>query len=72
MKRQTQHVFAVVRVDTTAANSAEWTNRITVKEILETEEEALAEVDRLNLLNADRGCLYFFQKTRVVRKAIYQ
>jgi hypothetical protein len=41
---------------------------ITVKEVVWTEEAAEAEVDRLNALNAGKGCRYFLQYTRAHRR----
>lgn len=37
---------------------------ITVKEILPTLDDAEREVQRLNALNAEKGCTYFWQVTR--------
>ncbi len=65
MKRTTKHLFAIVRVDEFQSN-APWNNRITVKEIVTTEEEARHEVERLNGLNQEKGCVYFWQVTRLV------
>ena len=41
--------------------------RITVKEIVFSQELAEQEVKRLMLLNAEKGCLYFATPTRVRR-----
>jgi hypothetical protein len=41
----------------------------TVKEIVTTREAAEAEVERLNKLNAEKGCRYFWQQTRFVSDA---
>jgi hypothetical protein len=43
-------------------------NRVTVKKIVWSEEEALAEVARLNQLNAEKGCEYFYQVTRLAKQ----
>jgi hypothetical protein len=72
MGSRRQHVYAVVRidlpdsesVDEIAGDPALW---ITVKEIVPTREEADKEVQRLNALNADKGCIYFSQVTRLFR-----
>lgn len=66
MKRQTQHVYAVFRVDTQASPTTGWNNRITIKEILLTQKEAELEVSRLNKLNAGKGCVYHWQVSRLV------
>lgn len=66
MKRTTKHVFAIVRVDNFQSADVSWSNRITVKEIVATEQEARDEVERLNGLNAKKGGIYFWQLTRFV------
>jgi hypothetical protein len=38
---------------------------ISVKEIVMSEDEARAEVERLNALNAPTGCHYYWQQTRL-------
>ena len=38
---------------------------ITIKEIVLSEDEARAEVERLNALNAPKGCRYYWQQTRL-------
>jgi len=67
MKRTTKHVFAIVRVDEFQSVEVPWNNRITVKEIVPTEQEARLEVGRLNGLNATKGAIYFWQETRLVQ-----
>jgi hypothetical protein len=44
-------------------------DRVTVKEIWWTVDEAEAEVDRLNALADDEESLYFWQHTRVRRRS---
>jgi len=66
MKRTTKHVFAIVRVDEFQSADVPWNNRITVKEIVSTEQEARLEVERLNGLNKKKGGVYFWQVTRLV------
>lgn len=39
-------------------------DRIAVKGITTSFEEAVAEVERLNLLNGNKGCIYFWTPTR--------
>jgi len=65
MKNQ-KHAFAVVRVENDMPENSAPENRITVKEIVPTQEIAEAEVKRLNQLNKDKGCMYFWQVTRIV------
>jgi hypothetical protein len=57
------HVFAIIRVETSGDYS--WQNRVTVTKIMKDEEMAKQEVERLNKLNAEKGCLYFLQITRM-------
>lgn len=54
-------LFAVVRIDDESVRESQ----VTVKEIVSTEEEAIAEVERLNALRADGG-RYVWQATRHV------
>jgi hypothetical protein len=42
-----------------------WENSFTVKEIVRTQAIAESEVKRLNEENADKDCLYLWQKTRL-------
>jgi hypothetical protein len=53
-------VYAVVRIDEFLSRR----DAITVKEILPTLEQAEKEVERLNELNRDKGCYYFWQAAR--------
>jgi hypothetical protein len=59
--------FAIVRVDTfhPEDEQPEPRNSITVKRIVWDQATAEAEVARLNGLNGDKGCVYFWQQTRV-------
>jgi hypothetical protein len=59
------HVYAIVRVDTSAQSDVPLDVRITVKKIVTDPTVAEAEVKRLNDLNAGKGCTYFFQVTRL-------
>jgi hypothetical protein len=58
--------FAVVRLDDAAISDS----HVMVKEIVSSEEEAIAEVERLNALNADGSTRYFWQVARHVRPAV--
>jgi hypothetical protein len=66
MKRTTEYVFAIVRVDEFKPDHLLWENRVAVKEVLATEKEARDEVTRLSKINDEKGCVYFWQKTRFV------
>ena len=39
-----------------------------MKRVMWTEDEAAAEVERLNRLNATKNCRYFWQYTRIDKK----
>jgi hypothetical protein len=60
-----RQAYAIVRIDLFQSDEAEWRNKVTVKEIVWSQEVAEAETRRLNELNEDKGCLYFWQTTRV-------
>ena len=66
MKSHRTHVFAVIRIDDIdgLVDKSNAHLRITIKEVLATQVEAVHEVDRLNKLNADKGAFYFWQVTR--------
>ena len=59
-------VWVVVRVDGPIDRYDEQglRNRITLVEAFPTFDEAEGEVNRLNELNADKGCVYFWTSTR--------
>ena len=58
-----EDAYAIVRVD--LDSEADWPNRITVKEVVSSQELAQREVERLNELNSEKGCVYFATHTRV-------
>jgi len=59
-------VFAIVRIeDTPAMQKVSFQDQVTVRQIVWTEQEARSEVQRLNKLNAKKGCTYFWQMTRL-------
>ena len=58
--RKKATVFAVVRLDSNAVEEKE----VTVKEVVSTESEAIAEVDRLNDSRRDDSYRYVWQATR--------
>jgi hypothetical protein len=67
-----RHLFAIVRVDLYQledGTNPDWRNTVTVKAVVETQERAESEVTRLNQLNAEKGCLYFWQTTRFLGTA---
>jgi hypothetical protein len=67
--RNQKHVYAVIRIDEYFEDT-DMEKRITVKEIVETIDEADEEVKRLMKLNAEKGCKYFWQTTRMKLRRI--
>lgn len=55
--------YAIIRLDLDPVHTDE--NRYTVKRVVWSEDEAAVEVARLNEINADKNCRYFWQHTRV-------
>jgi hypothetical protein len=56
------HVYAIIRYD---KYIIDYKNAITVKEIVTSHEDAEKEVERLNRINSDKNCIYFWQTTRL-------
>jgi hypothetical protein len=54
-------VYAIVRLDLGVANPE---LAVAIKEVVSTLQEAEAEVQRLNRLNADKNCRYIWRATR--------
>ncbi len=44
-------------------------NHFTITKVLWSQDAAQREVQRLNSLNAEKGCRYFMQLTRVERRS---
>lgn len=61
-RKPSEHVYAIVRFD---RDMRSWENSFTVKEIVRTQDIAESEVKRLNEVNANKDCLYFWQTTRL-------
>jgi hypothetical protein len=63
------HVYAIIRLDEAALSGAmPDRNLVVVKKVVRSKEEAEREVHRLNRLNADKKCQYFYQITRLERE----
>lgn len=61
------YVYVVFRVEPEifqASEADDISALITIKEVLPSEEQADAEVQRLNALNSAKGVRYFFQNAR--------
>lgn len=56
-------LFAIIRIDSESKGSLQ--NRITVTKIVLSLEEAEQETQRLNELNGPKGCVYYWQSTRM-------
>jgi len=61
-RKPNEHVYAIVRFDR-FQHSKE--HSFTVKEIVRSQDIAELEVKRLNEVNADKDCTYFWQTTRL-------
>ena len=59
--------YAIVRIDGVIQPVGELVDRVTVVKVVLTQSVAEAEAGRLNLLNADKDCTYFWQTTRLVQ-----
>jgi len=64
--RQKNQVFAVLRVDEFQGADAPIETKVTVKQVVSSQEIAEREVERLTRLNGEKGCRYFWQATRFV------
>jgi hypothetical protein len=60
-----EHVYAIIRVDQFQGSETLPQDMITVTRIVHDQACAEQEVERLNHLNADLGCTYFWQITRL-------
>jgi hypothetical protein len=56
-------VFAIIRVDTDAPEE----HAVTVEQVVRELTTAEAEISRLNALDGDKGCGYFWQATPALR-----
>jgi hypothetical protein len=61
--------YAVVRIDEYDIPGIPKDQLITVKEVWSSQEQADAEVARLNAINADKSCRYFTFYAKVEREA---
>lgn len=60
-----QHVFAIIRFDTFQAAESPTEDTITVTKIVWDQAVAEREVARMNRINGNKECLYFWQITRL-------
>jgi hypothetical protein len=68
--RDVDPAYAIIRLDLDPIYTEE--DRYTVKRVMWSEDEAVAEVARLNEVNADKNCRYFWQYTRVDQRYLQQ
>jgi hypothetical protein len=61
------HAYPIVRIDTPLGQS-DPQNEITVVKVLTSQVAAEAEVSRLNQINADKSCTYFYCTSRLVEQ----
>jgi len=60
-----RQVYAILRYDEFQDPSVAIENRVTVTQVVEDEATARREVARLNGINSNKGCRYYFQSTRL-------
>ena len=61
-------VYTIIRLDKSAdTDLLPNQNLITVKKVVRSEEVAQREVERLNRVNADKACEYYYQISRLAR-----
>ena len=63
--RKHRPAFAILRVQTDVRKDTPFQRRVTVKKVVLSEEYARAEVERLNTVNASKGCQYLAQLTEL-------
>jgi len=63
------HIYAIIRLDRDVISGGIIDrNQVMVKKVVLSKEKAEQEVDRLNRLNTDKGCEYYYQITRLERE----
>jgi hypothetical protein len=60
-----RQVYAVLRADQSPDPTTPLEVQVTVKEVVTSEEIAIAEVKRLTALNSPKGSRYWYQATRL-------
>lgn len=66
-----EHAYAIVRIDfydQPTVSRSNMQQRVTVKRVVWDAETARQEVERLNRVNSNKGCVYFSQVTRVEKR----
>jgi hypothetical protein len=62
-----QHVYPIVRIDL-PIDDRNLTNRVTVVKVLTSQQGAEIEASRLNQINADKSCTYFYCTSRLIEQ----
>ena len=62
-----KHVYPIVRIDT-PFNEADPTNTDMLVKVLTSQTDAEKEVSRLNKINADKSCVYFYCTSRLIEQ----
>jgi hypothetical protein len=62
-----KHVYPIVRIDT-PFNEADPTNTVMVVKVLTSQADAEKEVSRLNQINADKSCVYFYCTSKLIEQ----
>jgi hypothetical protein len=62
------HVYPIVRIDT-PIDQSDPTNKLTVVKVLTSQGAAEAEVSRLNQINAEKSCTYFWCTSRLIEQS---
>ena len=65
---QFRHVYAIVRIDTPFDQTYP-TNTVAVVKVLMSQAAAEIEVSRLNQINANKGCVYFYCTSRLIESS---
>lgn len=68
MSKRNTPAFAIIRIDDEVSADLLPEDRFVIQKIMLVMEEAEEEVDRLNKLNAGKGCKYFMKQTRLRMK----
>ena len=58
------HMYAIIRYETDSDPTTPIDLCVTVKKVVSDPHHAAKEVERLNELNKEKGCYYFYQITR--------
>lgn len=63
-----KHLYPIARIDT-PFDQADPTNTVTLVRVLISHEAAQIEVSRLNRINADKSCTYFYCTRRLIEQS---